>query len=73
MTCILIPYIASHYSRPQMQHKGDLTSTYEGAVTGEGGGEGGGGGGGSDATWEAGCETLERQREGLQVLTEIVM
>ena len=70
MTCILIPYIASHYSRPQMQHKGDLTSTYEGTVTGEGGGEGGEG---SDATWEAVCEALERQREGLQVLTEIVM
>ena len=52
-----------------MQHKGDLTSTYEGAVTGEGEGKGGG----SDATWEAVCEALERQREGLQVLTEIVM
>ena len=53
-----------------MQHKGYLTSTYEGAATGEGGGEVGGG---SDATWEAVCEALERQREGLQVLTEIVM
>ena len=69
MTYILFPQISCYYSHTQMQHKGDLTSTYEGAVTGEGEGKGGG----SDATWEAVCEALERQREGLQVLTEIVM